>query len=45
LFITYSVNGEQKIAVGTGLVNPAWPIPVRTGKIAILGLEGEGASK
>jgi alcohol dehydrogenase (cytochrome c) len=38
--ITYSVNGSQKVAVATGLVSPAWPVPVRTGKIAILGLEG-----
>jgi alcohol dehydrogenase (cytochrome c) len=43
--ITYLANGAQKVAVATGLVNPLWPIPVRTAKIAILGLEGEGASK
>jgi alcohol dehydrogenase (cytochrome c) len=42
--ITYSVNGAQKVAVATGLVNALWPIPVRTAKIAILGLEGDGAS-
>jgi alcohol dehydrogenase (cytochrome c) len=42
--ITYSVNGVQKVAVATGLVNPLWAVPVRTGKIAILGLEG-GASQ
>jgi alcohol dehydrogenase (cytochrome c) len=37
--ITYAVSGAQKVAVATGLVNPLWPIPVRTAKIAILGLE------
>ncbi|MBV8439788.1 MAG: PQQ-binding-like beta-propeller repeat protein [Hyphomicrobiales bacterium] len=43
--ITYSVNGAQKVAVATGLVNPLWTIPVRTAKIAILGLEGEAGSQ
>jgi alcohol dehydrogenase (cytochrome c) len=43
--ITYAVNGAQKVAVATGLVNPLWPIPVRTAKIAILGLEGEAGSQ
>jgi alcohol dehydrogenase (cytochrome c) len=36
--ITYAVNGAQKVAVATGLVNPLWPVPVRTAKIAVLGL-------
>ena len=43
--IIYAVNGAQKVAVTTGLVNPLWPVPVRTGKIAILGIEGETGSK
>jgi len=43
--ITYAVNGTQKVAVATGLVNPLWPVPVRTGKIAILGLEGEAGRR
>jgi alcohol dehydrogenase (cytochrome c) len=40
--ITYTVNGQQKVAVATGLVSPAWPLPVRTAKVTILGLEGDG---
>jgi len=39
--ITYAVNGAQKVAVATGLVNPLWPIPVRTAKIMVFGLEGQ----
>jgi alcohol dehydrogenase (cytochrome c) len=38
--ITYAVNGVQKVAVATGFVSPAWPLQIRTAKIAILGLEG-----
>jgi alcohol dehydrogenase (cytochrome c) len=38
--ITYTVNGEQKIAVTTGLTGVAWPTDVTTGKIAVLGLDG-----
>ncbi len=40
--ITYMVNGEQKVAVATGLVSPAWPVPVRRAKVTILGVEGVG---
>jgi alcohol dehydrogenase (cytochrome c) len=43
--ITYTVNGVQKIAVATGLVNPLWPIPVRTAKIVILGIEDNGKTQ
>jgi alcohol dehydrogenase (cytochrome c) len=43
--ITYAVNGAQKVAVATGMVNPLWLIPVRTAKITILGLEGEAGSQ
>jgi alcohol dehydrogenase (cytochrome c) len=42
--ITYAVNGAQKVAVATGLVNPLFVVPVRTGKITILGLEGDRRS-
>jgi alcohol dehydrogenase (cytochrome c) len=41
--ITYAVDGEQKVAVATGLTG-VWPTDVVTGKIAVLGLEG-GAAK
>jgi alcohol dehydrogenase (cytochrome c) len=43
--ITYAVNGAQKVAVATGLTNPAWPLKIATAKIAILGLEGESGSR
>jgi alcohol dehydrogenase (cytochrome c) len=43
--ITYTVNGVQKVAVATGLVNPLWPVPVRTSKVTILGLEGVAGSQ
>jgi len=39
------VNGEQKVAVATGLVNAFGLVPVKTGKVAILGLGGGGASQ
>ena len=43
--ITYTANGVQKLAVATGLVNPLWPVPVRTAKITVLGLEGVTANQ
>ncbi len=43
--ITYAVNGVQKLAVATGLVNPLWPVPVRTARITILGLASEPGSQ
>ncbi len=43
--ITYTVNGVQKVAVATGFVNALWPVPVRTAKLAILGLEDEARSQ
>ena len=43
--ITYTVNGQQKVAVATGLVSPAWPVQVRTAKVTILGLEGDGTGQ
>jgi alcohol dehydrogenase (cytochrome c) len=41
--ITYAVNGQQKVAVASGLVSAAWPVPVRRSQVTILGLEGDGA--
>jgi alcohol dehydrogenase (cytochrome c) len=38
--ITYAANGAQKVAVTTGFISPAWPVDIRTAKVAILGLEG-----
>ena len=43
--ITYTVNGVQKVAVTTGLISPAWPVEIRTGKIAILGVEDAAANQ
>ncbi len=40
--ITYTVNGQQKVAVASGLVSAAWPVPVRRSQVTILGLEGDG---
>ena len=37
--ITYTVDGEQKIAVATGLTGVAWPTEVVTGKVVVLGLD------
>lgn len=42
--ITYAVDGQQKIAVATGLTGVAWPTEVVTGKVVVLGLDG-GAAK
>lgn len=39
--ITYTVDGQQKIAVATGLTGVAWPTEVVTGKIVVLGLGGD----
>jgi alcohol dehydrogenase (cytochrome c) len=43
--ITYTANGQQKVAATTGLTNPAWPVKIATAKIVILGLEGGGGSQ
>jgi alcohol dehydrogenase (cytochrome c) len=42
--ITYAVDGAQKVAVTTGLTNPAWPVKIASAKIAILGVEGKAPS-
>ena len=39
--ITYTVNGVQKVAVTTGLISPAWPVEIRSARVAILGIEGD----
>ena len=41
--IAYSAGGGEKIAVTTGLTGVSWPTEVVTGKIAVLGLDGEPA--
>ena len=41
--IAYNAGGGEKIAVTTGLTGVAWPTEVVTGKIAVLGLDGEPA--
>ncbi len=41
--ITYTVEGQQKVAVTTGLTGLAWPTDVVTGKIVVLGLDGDAA--
>lgn len=41
--ITYTVDGQQKIAVTTGLTGVAWPTEVATGKIVVLGLDSSAA--
>ena len=43
--ITYTVNGAQKVAVAIGFISPVWPVPIATAKIAILGVEGDAASR
>lgn len=37
--ITYTANGVQKVAVAVGFISPAWPVPIRTSKVMILGVE------
>lgn len=37
--ITYTANGQQKVAVATGLTEILWPTDITTAKVSILGLE------
>ena len=37
--ITYTAEGEQKVAVATGLTEVLWPTDIMTAKVVILGLE------
>ena len=41
--IAYRADGAEKIAVTTGLTGVAWPTEVVTGKIVVLGLDGDAA--
>jgi len=41
--ITYTSNGEQKVAVAVGFTSILWPTEVVTGKIVILGLGNAGS--
>jgi alcohol dehydrogenase (cytochrome c) len=43
--ITYMVNGVQKVAVAHGYISPAFPVQIRSAKVAILGVEGDAASR
>jgi alcohol dehydrogenase (cytochrome c) len=43
--ITYNANGAQKVAVAIGFISPVWPVQIATAKIAILGVEGDAASR
>jgi alcohol dehydrogenase (cytochrome c) len=43
--ITYTVNGAQKVAVATGLISPAWPVQIATGRVVILGVEADARSQ
>lgn len=36
--ITYTVSGQQKVAVATGLTEVLWPTEITTAKVSILGL-------
>jgi alcohol dehydrogenase (cytochrome c) len=41
--IAYNAGGGEKIAVATGLTGVSWPAEIVTGKIVVLGLDGEPA--
>ena len=43
--ITYTANGEQKVAVAAGFTSILWPTEVVTGKIVILGLANTAAGR
>jgi alcohol dehydrogenase (cytochrome c) len=43
--ITYTVNGDQKVAVADGFTMVAWPTKPVTAKVFILGLEGASAAQ
>jgi alcohol dehydrogenase (cytochrome c) len=43
--ITYMVNGVQKVAVAHGYISPAFPVQIRSAKVAILGVEGDATSR
>ena len=37
--ITYTADGQQKVAVATGLTEILWPTDITTAKVVILGLD------
>jgi alcohol dehydrogenase (cytochrome c) len=41
--IAYNAGGGEKIAVAAGLTGVSWPAEIVTGKIVVLGLDGEPA--
>jgi alcohol dehydrogenase (cytochrome c) len=41
--ITYSVNGEQKVAVADGFTMVAWPVKPRIATVVVLGLDSSTA--
>ena len=43
--ITYTANGDQKVAVAVGFTSILWPTEVVTGKVVILGLTDTAASR
>jgi alcohol dehydrogenase (cytochrome c) len=43
--ITYTAEGEQKVAVAIGFTHPVWPTKIVTAKIAVLGLDRGSASQ
>jgi alcohol dehydrogenase (cytochrome c) len=43
--ITYTANGQQRVAVATGFISPVWPVEIKTARISILGIEGDSGSR
>ena len=39
--VAYRAGGGEKIAVSTGYTNPLWPTELTTGRVMVLGLDGE----
>ncbi len=43
--ITYTINGEQKVAVAAGLTEILWPTQIATAKVVVLGLGGKSGNQ
>ena len=43
--ITYVADGVQKVAVAHGYISPAFPVQIRSAKVAILGVAGDAAAR
>ena len=43
--IAYEAGGREKIAVATGFTGVAWPTEFATGKVVVLGLDGDRANR